>query len=81
MAILLTAMIIHLVGMRRARVLSRNRPVDELSYAKLYDALAIHHQVAKRWGELLTFAPFIKLVERGKRIVKSPVTPRALGLG
>ena len=81
MAILLTAMINHLVGMRMARVLSRNKAVDELSYEKLYDALAIHHQAAKRWEELLTFAPFMKHVERDKRKRKSPVTPRALGLG
>jgi hypothetical protein len=81
MAILLTAMINHLVGMRMARVLSGNRAVDELSYEKLYDALAIHHQAAKRWEELLTFAPFMKHVERDKRKRKSPVTPRALGLG
>lgn len=80
MAILLTAMINHLVGMRMARVLSRNKPVDELSYEKLYDALAIHHQAATRWEELLTFAPYMKHVERDKRKRKSPVTPRALGL-
>lgn len=81
MAILLTAMINHLVGMRMARVLSRNQPVQELSYEKLYDALAIHHQAAKRWEDLLTFAPSMKHVERDKRKRKSPVTPGALGLG
>lgn len=81
MAILLAAMINHLVGMRMARVLSRNQPVQELSYEKLYDALAIHHQAAKRWEELLTFAPSMKHVERDKRKRKSPVTPGALGLG
>ena len=81
MAILLTAMINHLVGMRMARVLSEKKAVDELSYEKLYDALAIHHQAAKRWEELLTFAPVMKHVERDKRKRKSPVTPRALGLG
>lgn len=81
MAILLTAMINHLVGMRMARVISGNRPIDDLSYEKLYDALALHHQAAKRWEELLTFAPSLKHVERDKRKRKSPVTPRALGLG
>ena len=81
MAILLAAMINHLVGMRMARVLSRNQPVQELSYEKLYDALAIHHQAAKRWEDLLTFAPSMKHVERDKRKRKSPVTPGALGLG
>jgi hypothetical protein len=81
MAILLTAMINHLVGMRMARVLSGNKAVEDLSYEKLYDALAIHHQAAKRWEDLLTFAPFLKHVERDKRKRKSPVTPRALGLG
>lgn len=81
MAILLTAMINHLVGMRMARVLSGNGAMDELSYEKLHDALAIHHQAAKRWEELLTFAPVMKHVERDKRKRKSPVTPRALGLG
>lgn len=81
MAILLTAMINHLVGMRMARVLSRKKAVEELSYEKLYDALAIHHQAAKRWEELLTFAPIMKHVERDKRKRKSPVTPRALGFG
>lgn len=81
MAILLTAMINHLVGMRMARVLSKNKAVEELSYEKLYDALALHHQAAKRWEELLTFAPFMKHVERDKRKRKSPVTAGALGLG
>lgn len=81
MAILLTAMINHLVGMRMARVLSGNKSVEELSYEKLYDALAIHHQAAKRWEELLAFAPFMKHVERDKRRRKSPVTARALSLG
>jgi hypothetical protein len=81
MAILLTAMINHLVGMRMARILRGNKPVDEISYEKLYDALAIHHQAAKRWEDILTFAPFRKHVERDKRKRKSPVTPRAFGLG
>lgn len=81
MAILLTAMINHLVGMRMARVLRGDRPVAEVSYEKLYDALAIHHQAAKRWEDILTFAPFRKHVERDKRKRKSPVTPRAFGLG
>jgi len=81
MAILLTAMINHLIGMRMARVLSRNKPVDDISYEKLYDALALHHQAAKRWEELLTFTPCMKHIERDKRKRKSPVTPRALGLG
>jgi hypothetical protein len=81
MAILLTAMINHLVGMRMARALSGGKVVESLSYEKLYDALSIHHQAAKRWEELLTFAPFRKQVQRDKRRRKSPVTPRALGLG
>jgi IS4 transposase len=81
MAILLAAMINHLVGMRLARVLGGNKAAEDLSYEKLYDALAIHHQAAKRWEELLTFAPFMKHVERDKRKRKSPVTPGALGLG
>jgi hypothetical protein len=81
MAILLAAMINHLVGMRMARVLSEKKAVEELSYEKLYDALALHHQAAKRWEDLLTFAPFMKHVERDKRRRKSPVTARALGLG
>jgi hypothetical protein len=81
MAILLTAMINHLVGMRMARVISGNRPIDDLSYEKLYDALALHHQAAKRWEELLTFTPFTKHVARDKRKRKSPVTPKAFGLG
>jgi hypothetical protein len=81
MAILLTAMINHLVGMRMARILRGNKPVDEISYEKLYDALAIHHQAAKRWEDILTFAPFRKHVERDKRKRKSPVTPTAFGLG
>lgn len=81
MAIILTAMINHLVGMRMARVLSGRKAVDDLSYEKLYDALAIHHQAAKRWEDILTFAPFMKHVERDKRKRKSPVTARALGLG
>lgn len=81
MAILLAAMINHLVGMRLARALGGNKAAEDLSYEKLYDALAIHHQAAKRWEELLTFAPFMKHVERDKRKRKSPVTPGALGLG
>lgn len=81
MAILLTAMINHLVGMRMARVMSRHKAVDELSYEKLYDALSLHHQAARRWEEILTFAPLMKHVERDKRRRKSPVTPKALGLG
>lgn len=80
MAILLTAMINHLVGMRVARALSKNKAVDELSYEKLYDALALHHQSAKRWEEIRTFAPLMKHVERDKRKRKSPVTARAVGL-
>lgn len=64
-----------------ARVLSERKAVDELSHEKLYDALAIHHQAAKRWEELLTFAPSMKHVERDKRKRKSPVTPGAPGLG
>lgn len=81
MAILLAAMINHLVGMRMARVLIERTAVDELSYEKLYDALAIHHQAAKRWEDLLTFEPFMKHVRRDRRKRKSPVTPRAMGLG
>lgn len=81
MAIILTAMINHLVGMRMARFLSGKKGVEDLSYEKLYDALAIHHQAAKRWEELLTFAPFMKHVERDRRKRKSPVTTGALGLG
>jgi hypothetical protein len=81
MAILLTAMINHLVGMRVARTLSKNKAADELSYEKLYDALSLHHQAAKRWEELLTFAPLRNHVERDKRKRKSPVTAKALGLG
>jgi len=80
MALLLTAMINHLVGMRLARVLRSDKPDDELSYEKLYDALAIHHQAAKRWEDILTFTPSMKHVERDKRKRKSPVTTRALGL-
>lgn len=76
MAILLTAMINHLVGMRLARVLRG----DKLSYEKRYDALAIHHEAAKRWGDILTFAPSMKHVEREKRKRKFPVTTGALGL-
>ena len=80
MAIILTAMINHLVGMRMARFLAEQKVVDNLSYEKLYDALSIHHQAAKRWEELLTFAPSPKQVERDKRKRKSPVSTRALGL-
>ncbi len=74
MAILLTAMINHLVGMRLARVLRSDKTDDELSYEKRYDARAIHHQAAKRWEDILTFAPSMKHVERDKRKRKSPVT-------
>lgn len=81
MAIILAAMINHLVGMRMARVLSGKKAVEDLSYEKLYDALAIHHQAAKRWEDILTFAPFMQHLERDKRKRKSPVTTRALGLG
>ena len=80
MAILLTAMINHLVGMRMARLLAGQNGVDNLSYEKLYDALSIHHQAAKRWEDLLTFAPFMKQVKRDKRRRKSPVSTRAFGL-
>lgn len=81
MAIILAAMINHLVGMRMARVLSGKKEAGDLSYEKLYDALAIHHQAARRWEEILTFAPFMKHVQRDRRKRKSPVTTRALGLG
>lgn len=81
MAVLLTAPNNHLVGMRMARAISGNRPIDDLSYEKLHDALALHHRGAKRWEELLTFAPFTKHVARDKRKRKSPVTPGAFGLG
>ena len=81
MAILLTAMINHLVGMRVARALSKNKAADELSYEKLYDALSLHHQAAKRWDDILTFAPLRNHVERDKRKRKSPVTAKAPGLG
>jgi len=81
MAILLTAMINRLVGMRMGRVISGNRPIDDLSYEKPHDALALHHRAAKRWEELLTFTPFTKHVARDKRKRKSPVTPGAFGLG
>ncbi|MDF2377874.1 MAG: hypothetical protein P1U81_16675 [Verrucomicrobiales bacterium] len=80
MAILLTAMINHLVGMRLARVLRGDKLDDELSYEKRYDALAIHHEAAKRWGDILIFAPSMKHVERDKRKRKFPVTTGALGL-
>jgi len=81
MAIILAAMINHLVGMRMARVLSGKKEAGDLSYEKLYDALAIHHQAARRWEEILTFAPFMKHVQRDRRKRKSPVSTRALGLG
>jgi hypothetical protein len=81
MVILFTAMINHLVGMRLARVLSKNKAIDELSYENLYDALALHNQVAKRWEGIRIFAPIMKYVERDKRKRKSPVTARAVGLG
>lgn len=81
MAIILTAMINHLIGMRMARLLSGQNTVDSLSYEKLYDALSIHHQAAKRWEDILTFRPFMKQVERDKRRRKSPVSARDLGLG
>src|SRR5690606_17910410 len=80
MAILLTAMINHLVGMRMARLLAGQNGADNLSYEKLYDALSIHHQAAKRWEDLLTFAPVMKQVKRDKRRRKSPVRTRAFGL-
>ena len=81
MAIILTAMINHLIGMRMARLLTGQKAVDTLSYEKLYDALSIHHQAAKRWEDILTFTPFMKHIERDKRRRKSPVSTRALGLG
>jgi len=81
MAIVLTAMINHLIGMRMARFLSGQMEADNLSYEKLYDALSIHHQAAKRWEDILTFTPFMKHVERDKRRRKSPVSTRAFGLG
>jgi hypothetical protein len=74
-------MINHLVGMRVARALSKNKAADELSYEKLYDALSLHHQAAKRWEDILTFAPLRKHIERDKRKRKSPVTAKAPGLG
>jgi len=81
MAVILVAMINHLVGMRMARVLGGKKEVEALSYEKLYDALAIHHQAAKRWEGILIFALFMQHVERDKRRRKSPVTTRALGIG
>ena len=66
-AILLTAMINHLVGMWMARVLGEKKAVDDLSYEKLYDAPATDHQATKRWEELLTFTPFMKHAARDKR--------------
>lgn len=80
MAILLAAMINHLLGMRIARVLRENRSVGDLSYEKLYDALSIHHPAARRWEDILTFEPIRKHIEREKRKRKSPVTARAVGL-
>lgn len=66
-AILLSAMINHLVGMRMARVLGEKKAVDHLSYEKLYGAPAIDHEATKRWEELLTFTPFMKQAARDKR--------------
>lgn len=41
--------------------------MDNLSYEKLYDALSVHQQAAKRWEDLLTFTPLMKRVKRDKR--------------
>jgi len=81
MAIILTAMTNHLIGMRMARLLSGQKGVDNLSYEKLYDALSIHHLAAKRWEDILTLRPFMKQVERDKRRRKFPVSTGALCLG
>jgi hypothetical protein len=72
MAIVLTAMIDHLIGMRTARLLSGQKGVGHLSYEKLHDALSIHHQAAKRREDILRFTPFMKQVERDKRRKKIP---------
>ncbi len=72
MAIVLTAMIDHLIGMRTARLLSGQKGVDHLSYENRHDALSIHHQAAKRWEDSLRFTPFMKQVERDKRRKKIP---------
>jgi hypothetical protein len=74
MAIVLVAMINHLLGMRLARLLQRTKAKFDLSYEKLYDALALYQPLARRWEDILTFHPFPKHVQRDKRKRKSPVT-------
>jgi len=73
MAIILVAMINHLLGMRAAQILLKTKAAFDLSYEKLYDALALYQATAKRWEEILTFNPFPKHVQRDKRKRQSPV--------
>jgi hypothetical protein len=81
MAIILAAMINHLLGMRMARCMQESGTVENLSHEKLYDALSIHHQWARRWEDILDFVFAPKHVERDKRKRESPVSTRAIGLG
>ena len=67
MAIPPTAMINHLPGMRMARMIGGNGPIEDLGDERLHDALALHHQAAGRWEELPAFTPFMKRVARDKR--------------
>ena len=80
MAIVLAAMINHLIGMRMARWLRRKNGALDLSYEKLYDALAIHSHTAGYWEDILGFAPCPKHIQRDKRKRQSPLHISALGL-
>jgi|GEM_PF-2425063 len=59
--------------MRAVQILLKTKATIDLSYGKLYDALALYQATAKRREEILTFNPFPKHVQRDKRKRQSPV--------
>ena len=59
--------------MRAVQFLLKTKATIDLSYGKLYDALALYQATAKRREEILTFNPFPKHVQRDKRKRQSPV--------
>lgn len=72
-ALVLAAMIAHQLGMKIGAEMLKSIPLEELSFEKLYDLLALHLKKSPTFTDLLDFNPDKRHIKRDKRKRKSPI--------